>query len=173
MRTSASRPGPSGHLEHSSRYMFYHLCLHLVQNLQTLFFGRQTTSRWSNCNISTWKPAKEVLVLKLKFDFHAFRSPHRIWQLQQFRQYFDKKQKADKNMEALNWQPDQQGLEQILQLLKESQSPDTETQRAVQEVSFQIFSFFLQCLDDLVFFSFAFWQAQLSICRKLLKMFGL
>lgn len=45
-------------------------------------------------------------------------------------------------MEALNWQPDQQGLEQILQLLKESQSPDTETQRAVQEVSFQIVFFF-------------------------------
>ena len=45
--------------------------------------------------------------------------------------------KEDK-MEALNWQPDQQGLEQILQLLKESQSPDTETQRAVQEVSFHI-----------------------------------
>ncbi|XP_057298816.1 transportin-1-like [Hydractinia symbiolongicarpus] len=36
-------------------------------------------------------------------------------------------------MEALNWQPDQQGLEQILQLLKESQSPNTETQRAVQQ----------------------------------------
>ena len=45
-------------------------------------------------------------------------------------------------MEALNWQPDQQGLEQILQLLKESQSPDTETQRAVQEVSFQIIFIF-------------------------------
>ncbi|XP_077981626.1 transportin-1-like isoform X2 [Glandiceps talaboti] len=31
------------------------------------------------------------------------------------------------------WQPQQEGLEQILQLLKESQSPDTETQRAVQQ----------------------------------------
>lgn len=39
-------------------------------------------------------------------------------------------------MEATSWQPDQQGLEQILQLLKESQSPNTETQRAVQQVSF-------------------------------------
>ncbi|XP_014661987.1 PREDICTED: transportin-1-like, partial [Priapulus caudatus] len=31
------------------------------------------------------------------------------------------------------WQPDQNGLQQIIQLLKESQSPDTATQRAVQE----------------------------------------
>lgn len=34
------------------------------------------------------------------------------------------------------WQPEESGLRQILQLLKESQSPDTATQRAVQEVSF-------------------------------------
>lgn len=34
------------------------------------------------------------------------------------------------------WKPDEQGLQQILQLLKESQSPDTTTQRAVQQVSF-------------------------------------
>lgn len=33
------------------------------------------------------------------------------------------------------WKPDEQGLQQILQLLKESQSPDTTTQRAVQQVS--------------------------------------
>ena len=32
------------------------------------------------------------------------------------------------------WQPEETGLRQILQLLKESQSPDTETQRAVQQV---------------------------------------
>ena len=32
------------------------------------------------------------------------------------------------------WQPDQEGLQQIIQLLKESQSPNTETQRAVQQV---------------------------------------
>uniref|UniRef100_A0A672R9B6 Transportin-1 n=1 Tax=Sinocyclocheilus grahami TaxID=75366 RepID=A0A672R9B6_SINGR len=31
------------------------------------------------------------------------------------------------------WQPDEQGLQQVLQLLKDSQSPDTATQRAVQE----------------------------------------
>ena len=33
------------------------------------------------------------------------------------------------------WQPDEAGLSQILQLLKESQSPSTEIQRAVQQVS--------------------------------------
>uniref|UniRef100_A0A6I8REM4 Transportin-1 n=1 Tax=Xenopus tropicalis TaxID=8364 RepID=A0A6I8REM4_XENTR len=31
------------------------------------------------------------------------------------------------------WKPDEQGLQQILQLLKESQSPDNNTQRAVQQ----------------------------------------
>ena len=34
------------------------------------------------------------------------------------------------------WQPQVDGLRQILQLLKESQSPDTATQRNVQDVSF-------------------------------------
>ena len=34
------------------------------------------------------------------------------------------------------WQPDENGLRQILQLLKESQAPDSATQRAVQQVSF-------------------------------------
>lgn len=34
------------------------------------------------------------------------------------------------------WQPDKEGLQQIIQLLKESQSPNTEVQRAVQQVSF-------------------------------------
>lgn len=33
---------------------------------------------------------------------------------------------------AMAWQPDSSGLEQIIQLLKESQSPDTEIQRQVQ-----------------------------------------
>ena len=33
------------------------------------------------------------------------------------------------------WQPEEQGLQQILQLLRESQSPDTATQRIVQQVS--------------------------------------
>ena len=37
------------------------------------------------------------------------------------------------------WKPDEQGLQQILQLLKESQSPVTSTQRTVQEVSFSPF----------------------------------
>lgn len=35
----------------------------------------------------------------------------------------------------MEWQPDEQSLQQVLQLLKDSQSPDTATQRAVQEVS--------------------------------------
>ena len=34
------------------------------------------------------------------------------------------------------WNPDDNGLQQIIQLLKESQSPDTATQRAVQQVSY-------------------------------------
>ncbi len=34
---------------------------------------------------------------------------------------------------AMNWRPDASGLQQILQLLRESQSPDTATQRAVQQ----------------------------------------
>lgn len=33
------------------------------------------------------------------------------------------------------WSPTQDGIQQILQLLKESQSPDTQTQRAVQQVN--------------------------------------
>lgn len=39
------------------------------------------------------------------------------------------------------WQPDEHGLQQVLQLLKDSQSPDTATQRAVQEVSFYTYVF--------------------------------
>lgn len=38
----------------------------------------------------------------------------------------------------MEWQPDEQGLQQVLQLLKDSQSPDTATQRAVQEVSLRL-----------------------------------
>ena len=34
----------------------------------------------------------------------------------------------------LSWQPDEGSLGQILQLLKESQNPDTETQRSVEQV---------------------------------------
>ena len=33
----------------------------------------------------------------------------------------------------MDWQPEQSGLQQILQLLRESQSPDTRTQREVQQ----------------------------------------
>ena len=36
---------------------------------------------------------------------------------------------------AMDWQPDEQGLQQVLQLLKDSQSPNTATQRVVQDVS--------------------------------------
>lgn len=39
---------------------------------------------------------------------------------------------------ALAWQPQEEGLREILKLLKESQSPDTATQRAVQQVSFSL-----------------------------------
>lgn len=41
-----------------------------------------------------------------------------------------------KNTMKMAWQPQEEGLRQILTLLKESQSPDTATQRAVQQVSF-------------------------------------
>lgn len=43
---------------------------------------------------------------------------------------------------ALAWQPQEEGLREILKLLKESQSPDTATQRAVQQVSFLTKSIF-------------------------------
>lgn len=42
-----------------------------------------------------------------------------------------------KNTMKMAWQPQEEGLRQILTLLKESQSPDTATQRAVQQVSFR------------------------------------
>lgn len=41
-----------------------------------------------------------------------------------------------KNTMKMAWQPQEEGLRQILTLLRESQSPNTETQRAVQQVSF-------------------------------------
>ncbi|GAB1293413.1 Transportin-2 [Apodemus speciosus] len=34
----------------------------------------------------------------------------------------------------MDWQPDEQGLQQVLQLLKDSQSPNTATQRIVQDM---------------------------------------
>ena len=37
----------------------------------------------------------------------------------------------------MSWQPQEEGLRQIIQLLKESQSADTAIQRAVQQVSFK------------------------------------
>ena len=37
---------------------------------------------------------------------------------------------------AAMWNPESNGLQQILQLLRESQSPDNMTQRTVQQVSF-------------------------------------
>ena len=36
-------------------------------------------------------------------------------------------------MRMMEWQPDQNALMQIIQLLKESQSPNTEVQRKVQQ----------------------------------------
>lgn len=37
----------------------------------------------------------------------------------------------------MTWEPQHEGLQQIITILKESQSPDTATQRAVQMVSFR------------------------------------
>ena len=34
----------------------------------------------------------------------------------------------------MNWQPDEEGLKQIIQLLKDSQSPDSNVQRQVHDV---------------------------------------
>lgn len=53
------------------------------------------------------------------------------------------------------WQPDQDGLQQIIQLLKESQSPNNEVQRAVQQVSFTLpdillKSVFFKVLDQIM-----------------------
>jgi len=39
------------------------------------------------------------------------------------------------------WNPDDNGLQQIIQLLKESQSPDTATQRTVQQVFFALVAY--------------------------------
>ena len=46
-------------------------------------------------------------------------------------------------MKMAAWQPEEAGLQQILQLLRESQSPDTATQRVVQQVSFHMKHIFL------------------------------
>lgn len=43
----------------------------------------------------------------------------------------------------MTWEPQHEGLQQIITILRESQSPDTQTQRAVQMVRFFItFSLF-------------------------------
>ena len=44
-------------------------------------------------------------------------------------------------MKMATWQPEQAGLQQILQLLRESQSPDTATQRVVQQVRLSLCNF--------------------------------
>ena len=51
------------------------------------------------------------------------------------------------------WQPQDDGLRQILQLLKESQSPDNVTQRAVQQVRMKIKIIFC-----------TFWKGGLNVC---------
>lgn len=53
----------------------------------------------------------------------------------------------------MTWEPRQEGLEQIIALLKQSQSPDTATQRAVQKVLqfFFYFNFFQEVLKVKVF----------------------
>jgi cation transport ATPase len=42
---------------------------------------------------------------------------------------------GDSTSMSVNWVPAEEGLRQIIELLKESQSPDTMTQRVVQQVS--------------------------------------
>lgn len=39
----------------------------------------------------------------------------------------------------MTWEPQHEGLQQIITILKESQSPDTATQRAVQMVGLYVF----------------------------------
>lgn len=48
---------------------------------------------------------------------------------------------VEKHTMKMAWQPQEEGLRQIITLLKESQSPDTATQQAVQLVSFFIIPF--------------------------------
>lgn len=45
----------------------------------------------------------------------------------------------------MDWVPQEDGLREILTLLRESQSPDTDTQRAVQQVSFLFLKFIGTC----------------------------
>lgn len=43
----------------------------------------------------------------------------------------------------MTWEPQHEGLQQIITILRESQSPDTQTQRAVQMVGFFRIKFLL------------------------------
>lgn len=52
----------------------------------------------------------------------------------------------------MSWEPQPDGLQQIITLLKESQSPDTATQRAVQMVNIYCISF--SCILFLLNFHF-------------------
>lgn len=45
---------------------------------------------------------------------------------------------VEKHTMKMAWQPQEEGLRQIITLLKESQSPDTATQQTVQLVSFSL-----------------------------------
>lgn len=49
-----------------------------------------------------------------------------------------KKKNSKRKFKMAVWHPEENGLQQILQLLKESQSPDTGTQRAVQQVTCRV-----------------------------------
>ena len=57
-------------------------------------------------------------------------------------------QKEDLRHSKMAWQPEENGLQQILQLLRESQSPDTATQRVVQQVSFLLDSKYCLEIDE-------------------------
>lgn len=70
----------------------------------------------------------------------------------------------------MEWKPEQEGLRQILTLLKESQSPDTATQRAVQQVSFSIFMSMLLIGVDIFYTSnrlFLYLCRHINICLLL------
>lgn len=54
------------------------------------------------------------------------------------------------NRMKMEWTPQEDGLREILTLLKESQSPDTATQRAVQQVSFYQFCQLSHAVSSLI-----------------------
>lgn len=63
----------------------------------------------------------------------------------------------------MEWQPDEQSLQQVLQLLKDSQSPDTATQRAVQEVSLCV-CLIVRAREIGVKFCFSYKSLTISVC---------